>query len=488
MRESFVGYYPPTSEEYERLWKEALIVLDTNVLLNLYRLPTSARDEFFSVLDLLKDRLWIPHQVALEFQRRRLSVIATERKATESALGSAQDLVSELRKKVDSLQIEKRDLGLDTKPILDDLEKANEKLVKCIESAHHSQFEIASTDPVREKLDILLALKVGVGPSTEQELGELTKNGEERFLERIPPGFADAEKDKNPNEATFVHDHLKYQRKFGDLILWRQLINYVNKSSIKSVLLITSDRKEDWWWREQGKTIGAHPELVSEIRRETEIELFWMYSAVQFIEHANKYTAAKVSKQAVQELQQVIVSPSTVRISSEFNQYLGSSFESLRPEVTKGRRGLRQVTRYTEEKVAKWLSGSYGTLIFNYQGFPDIVASSEEGKHGYEVKTVRDISKILTSSVSAGVRQGYIEIEEGRLTTFTMIIVIDEVEFFHFKGDEGLRHLESILELLLPRHPSVSIIAGTILGDSFEVITMQHGWGSSRFDESDDEL
>ena len=98
MRSSFCGYYPPTPDDYERLWKEATIVLDTNVLLNLYRLPTSARDEFLTVLDLLKDRLWVPHQVALEFQRNRLTVIAAERKSTEDALSSAQEIVGELRK------------------------------------------------------------------------------------------------------------------------------------------------------------------------------------------------------------------------------------------------------------------------------------------------------------------------------------------------------------------------------------------------------
>lgn len=125
MRTSFFGYYPPTSGEYERLWKEATIVLDTNVLLNLYRLPTSARDEFLNVLDLLQDRLWIPHQVALEFQRNRLTVIAAERKSTEDALTSTQEIVGELRKKVDALQIDKRDLGIETQPILDDLQRAN---------------------------------------------------------------------------------------------------------------------------------------------------------------------------------------------------------------------------------------------------------------------------------------------------------------------------------------------------------------------------
>src|SRR5665647_778377 len=98
MKKSFYGYYSPTTEQYQLLWKEGLIVFDANVLLNLYRLPTTARDELISVLELLKERLWIPHQVALEFQRRRLTVISNERKNTEDVFFRSFEItVSRLR-------------------------------------------------------------------------------------------------------------------------------------------------------------------------------------------------------------------------------------------------------------------------------------------------------------------------------------------------------------------------------------------------------
>jgi hypothetical protein len=118
VKEAFFGYYAPTSKEYEILWKEAMIILDANVLLDLYRFPATSRDEFITVLESLKERLWIPHQVALEFQRNRLTVISTERKATEKALESAKALVSELKQKVEALQIDKHGLGLEPSPSL----------------------------------------------------------------------------------------------------------------------------------------------------------------------------------------------------------------------------------------------------------------------------------------------------------------------------------------------------------------------------------
>jgi hypothetical protein len=476
MRSSFCGYYPPTPDDYERLWKEATIVLDTNVLLNLYRLPTSARDEFLTVLDLLKDRLWVPHQVALEFQRNRLTVIAAERKSTEDALSSAQEIVGELRKKVDALQIEKRGLGIKTQPILEDLQRANEKLVSAIEATHSAQLEIASSDPVRDRLDALLSTNVGPGPKSQADLDALVKDGEDRFRDRIPPGFADAEKGKNQNEATFIHNHFKYQRKFGDLLLWKQLLEHAKSNSLKCVLLVTADRKEDWWWREQGKTIGAHPELVSEIHRYSAVDLFWMYSSVQFLEHANKYTAATVSNQAVKELQQVVVSPHTTSVHRDLIARYDIESHESRPRLIRDdllayeRIDYRQI----EASVATWLASKYGDVRVNTRGFPDLVAYDGQDAHGFEIKYARDFDRMLLSpSVINGILRGYFETREGRLSLFTMVIVIRESAFFEIMNSDRVSELQRRLGRLLDKYPIDSIIVGTMIDETFEVLTWQ---------------
>jgi hypothetical protein len=476
MKLSFCGYYPPTPDAYERLWKEATIVLDTNVLLNLYRLPTSARDEFLTVLDLLKERLWVPHQVALEFQRNRLTVIAAERKSTEDALSSAQEIVGELRKKVDALQIEKRGLGIETQPILDDLQRANEKLVSAIGATHSAQLEIASSDSVRDRLDALLSGRVGPGPSNQAELDELTKDGEDRFRDRIPPGFADADKGKNPNEATFIHDHLKYQRKFGDLLLWKQMLEHAKASSLKCVLLVTADRKEDWWWREQGKTIGAHPELVSEIHRDSAVDLFWMYSSVQFLEHANKYTAARVSNQAVKELQDVVVSPHTTLVHRDFAVRYNIESNEFRPRVIRDDDVAYERIDYRriEAIVASWLANKYNDVRVNSRGFPDLVAYDGQDAHGFEIKYARDFERMLLSpSVVNGILRGYFETKEGRLSLFTMVIVIGETSFFDIMNSDRVSELNRRLGRLLAKYPIDSIVVGAILGVTFEVLTWQ---------------
>jgi hypothetical protein len=477
----FSGYYPPSADQYQKLWHEGLIVLDTNVLLNLYRLPTTARDELLQALDLLKDRLWIPHQVALEFQQRRLTVIASERKSTEEALQAASELVTELRRKVDTLQIDKRGLGIESQPLLDALEKANAKLLDAIKSVHKNQLDISSSDEVREKIDLLFRGKVGAGPKNQAELDLLVLNGENRYKEKIPPGFADTNKDKNPNEASFIHDHIKYPRKYGDLILWRQLLQYAKEKEMKTVLLVTADKKEDWWWREQGKTIGAHPELVREIQRETDVELFWIYSSVQFVEHANKYTTVEVSSESVAELKQVSLSP-TITFSTDTpfeSEHTQFEMETIRLHETT-QFNDRSDSRRIERAVEKWLYKIKGFVRQNFRNFPDFLVSPDTSSTklaGVEVKYLEDLQElyrpVFPKNITNGLFLGYIETEENRLSEFTMVIVTSESSFFELQNSRQIHKLYFHIKRLLSEYPITDIVVGVVLHEKFKILAHQ---------------
>ena len=74
MREIFPEYFRPTPEGFDTLWQEALFALDTNILLNLYRYTADTRKKFVDVLLRMKDRCWIPNQVALEYLENHRNV------------------------------------------------------------------------------------------------------------------------------------------------------------------------------------------------------------------------------------------------------------------------------------------------------------------------------------------------------------------------------------------------------------------------------
>jgi len=480
MQSTFYGYYPPTDLQYGLLWKEATIVLDTNVLLNLYRLPTTARDEFISALENLKSRLWIPHQVALEFQRRRLTVIASERKNTEEAVNAAKKLAGELKAKIEALQIDKRDIGIDVKPLIEGFENANSKLVDALDVAHARQFEISASDALRDSLDKLFEGKVGDGPKDQNELDSLSSNGDERYANKIPPGFADIDKEKNPTEAYFFHDHLKYERKFGDLILWRQILSHAKINSIKYLIFVTADRKDDWWWREQGRTIGAHPELLREMKREGEVELFWMYSPAQFLEHANKFTTIEVSSQSVDEVKQVaaddlkIIQSNELKVSPSLLDRAASHRE--RAIQASKRRRLR-VMSYVEmiedgaqDAVFNWLIGEYQDLEIKPQGNSDFVAETRRGGlHGFRFDVYASIDALVTLSTGEYIADAILDADIKGYSFFTYIAVLTEREFLNITG-VTLQKLTKHFQNIVPDYPSHNMVIGFSTGSEFSPI------------------
>jgi PIN like domain len=74
MKDEFPGWYPKTPEDLKALWDNAVFVPDTNILLHLIRHSASVRAQLAAVFERKKDALWIPYQVGVEFQRRRLDV------------------------------------------------------------------------------------------------------------------------------------------------------------------------------------------------------------------------------------------------------------------------------------------------------------------------------------------------------------------------------------------------------------------------------
>src|SRR5260221_8852352 len=81
MRGKFPGYYVPDSETVKLVWASGWIVPDANVLLHFFRHDDTTTDQIREVFHATRDRLWMPYQAALEFQRRRLTVISERRDA-----------------------------------------------------------------------------------------------------------------------------------------------------------------------------------------------------------------------------------------------------------------------------------------------------------------------------------------------------------------------------------------------------------------------
>ncbi|MFE3997857.1 PIN-like domain-containing protein [Nocardioides sp. YIM B13467] len=262
LRDGFDGWMPQSYQDQEYALTAGLISLDANVLLDLYRFNDAGRDGVLEVLAKLDDRVWVSHQAALEFWRTRISVIDNRNKSTETVLGV---LAEQRQKALNGIAAWGRSTFVpdaEEAAIRDVLEKASDRIQALVEEQAEESGKFShdvTEDSVVQRLLDLLAGKVGA-PLPPQEHAEALKESDRRVKEKLPPGYRDAEKetDGNPDGAA------------GDYLVWHQSLLEAKRRGLP-LMIVTSDLKEDWWWRNpKGPQVyGPRGELVEEALRVT---------------------------------------------------------------------------------------------------------------------------------------------------------------------------------------------------------------------------
>jgi len=294
MRSEFPGYYRPTDDEFAEIWREALVVPDANVLLNLYRYSERTRGQLLSILRAFGDRLFIAYQTAREFQDNRLNVIDVQRHMYDDFLENLRSASDKLRQSADLLR---RHPHLERDIVAEKIDAMVAGVTEYVEEIRgrdpdvFAEADALVNDPIREEVDRLVEGRLGP-PFTRDELAKIFEQGKRRYEQGIPPGFRDRDK---PDP-----------RRYGDLVFWLQVVEAA-KSARRPVILITDERKEDWWWgTEDGRLLGPRPELVNEMREEAGVRLY-MYSALRFMEEARRMVPAEaaVSDEAIAEVERL---------------------------------------------------------------------------------------------------------------------------------------------------------------------------------------
>lgn len=325
MRDLFRGYYKPTPSELAAIWEKCIFCFDANVLLHIYSYTPETRDRFFEIINRLNERIWIPHQVAYEYQKNRLFVISDQIKAYEEIELILNKNLANLKNEI--FKDYKRHPFLNTQEIVEDIEKAIEEVKAKIKLAQTNHPNYLEADDLREVLSDLLEGKVG-HPYSEEELESIYQKAEKRFSYKKPPGYKDAKKPIPKN--------------YGDVVLWFQLIDYARNQQ-KPIIFITDDDKEDWWLKYEGETVEPRPDLIQEIVSEVGVEdfKFYMYHSDQFIDYAEKFLGLPIKPEAVQEAREVMLLDSAVKripVESNYLRSVGydSSSQVLEIEFRKG--------------------------------------------------------------------------------------------------------------------------------------------------------
>lgn len=294
MKNKFFWRLQPDQEHFEKLWNDAIFVFDTNILLDMYRAKKSTFNDIKKVLDEVSERIWLPYNVGDEYFNNRKSTIQSERSSFENAIKRLEEWEEErlnfnllkgklnqvgrlIPKEIEELYSKQEQYFQEVKNVVQNFKNEIDQ----IEDDHLPDNE--EKDEILEYLLTLFEGKVG-DPLDPEDLSDIRKKGKDRYDKEIPPGYKD--KGKKENE-------------YGDLIIWNQIINFA-KDKDTSIILVSSDRKEDWWEIDKGEIKAPHPLLRKEFHEET-TKYFWIYTLEAFLGYAKDKFNIEISKKTIEE-------------------------------------------------------------------------------------------------------------------------------------------------------------------------------------------
>ncbi|WP_157869476.1 PIN-like domain-containing protein [Streptomyces hirsutus] len=318
-----------TKRELAEALKESLIVLDSSVMLDLYRVTPSARAEMINSLLTVKEILWIPYQVALEFHSNRVEAAQDQLnfynetcKSLEAAQNQAIQRLNEFANRSALGDGEKKKLK-------GPLEQAFRVAIERVRS-HQGVFDLTlskvlNDDPVLKALAQLLDGRVGE-PLSEEEYAKAQDEAVRRKEARIPPGYKD--RAKKSNSA-------------GDYIWWEQTLIKATETQ-KPILIISNDEKEDWITKRVDFSLGPRAELVQEMRQRAGVSLR-IVNFPNFLEGIRESSAVSVSRETLSQANiarqqgkerssRVLVSP---RLIKEFEAFMLSVIEERQGELSR---------------------------------------------------------------------------------------------------------------------------------------------------------
>lgn len=289
MKKEFYEFYKLSPKKIKEVWEKGLLVVDTNILLDLYRLGKESRKDLKSSIEYFSDRIWLPYQASLEFHRNREKVIKDlggisyenfKTTLNDKVIPDVKNAFKEFQRHpcIDYGYIEKR---------LESFRKDLEKKVEIWKKAY--PFDIEKDDILNWVTDRYDG-KVGEDFSTK-ELLDIYEEGRIRYQANVPPGYKDAtDKEKKEAGQRYI---------YGDLIIWKSVIKKAKDDKV-DIIFLTNDNKEDWFERYKGQTKGPRFELLREFHKETDQDIIIMSEAA-FLKEMKEKTSVEVKESSIED-------------------------------------------------------------------------------------------------------------------------------------------------------------------------------------------
>lgn len=288
MKTKFFEQYTLSDNEIRDILENGILVFDTNVLLNLYSYTKSTKEEVLNIMKKYKNRLWMPYQVGWEFFNNRENKISSVQGGCDKLLKFINDSKNGFDKLLNDNY--KRHPYIDRKSISELFGNQLKAVSDEIEKLKAQDPKYDKNDTILKQLTQLYNKKVGDDYSID-EYKDIFNDGEKRYEQKTPPGFADLKEKKDQGPR-----HL-----YGDLIIWKQMIDKA-KSTNKDIIFISEDQKEDWYEKDSNK---PRRDLIKEFGTLTEGKRILIYSQELFLKNIDKYLGSDVGNDVITEVKDV---------------------------------------------------------------------------------------------------------------------------------------------------------------------------------------
>ncbi len=231
------------------------IILDADTILSLFKMDTDASQCLLSFLEdrNVKNKLWIPYEVAWKYHKRMNMEILCQ-------IENINNTLTHLTQCKESIE------AIRQHPYLTD--KTTEKFVdvtKLIEKECNKWKEELSNSliesDIKTRVRRLFTKGLIGSPYSEGELEKIYEEGAKRYETHTPPGY----------ETSDVYDNRVH---YHDLIVWKQILAFADeevRKGTKLFLLVTGTIKNDWYYIVSNKIISTHQELKNEFHSLTRI-------------------------------------------------------------------------------------------------------------------------------------------------------------------------------------------------------------------------
>lgn len=308
--------------EFQNIRKsQHLIVLDTNIVLELYRKPANISLDIISALKQIKDCIFIPRQVYDEYIRNYHEICGKERKKYQKVKKELSEATRKLQEDINSKISEYRKHNYtDITKLQSDLQQKIQEIQNTINNFEHGHekekqlnIDFFENDKVKEFLDFLEAEgRIGADIPFSTRLSIL-QEGQIRFDNLIPPGYMDREKIG--------------QDKYGDLFVWKSILA-IAKEKNANIIFVCNDTKEDWWKKDKEIPVNLRDELLKEFKEVNPFLDIQFLTLEKFFPYIEEELQIGKSKSALQlsaiDDAQILLNKYSIKIEQKIGEVLCS--------------------------------------------------------------------------------------------------------------------------------------------------------------------